>query len=186
MYRNYRYKITRKINLFKGKQQNSVGKKASNTFFCSNVSKWWFASSSWSELGDNLERSVQVDEALGLAVGFLLERGLRPAGPFFLRVAGNVMQPEPHCLILIEGLERILLKIRKTWKKFHRIYCHTKMCSILKTVLDFQLIQFNPFLPTGQFFCPQVNYFNSMLDWYFIHLSAVLMFLYVEQDVNLA
>ena len=46
----------------------------------------------------------------------------------------------------------------------------------------------NPFLPErgGQFFCPQINYLNEMFYRCFIFQSVALVFLYVEQDVNLA
>ena len=35
-------------------------------------------------------------------------------------------------------------------------------------------------------FGPQINSFNKMFNWYFIFQSVVLLFLYVEQDVNFA
>ena len=43
----------------------------------------------------------------------------------------------------------------------------------------------NPFLPTGQFMAPKVIILTKcLIDVLFF--SVVLMFLYVEQDVNLA
>ena len=43
---------------------------------------------------------------------------------------------------------------------------------------------FNPFLPTGQFKTPKLIIIKCLIDVLFF--SVVLMFLYVEKDVNLA
>ena len=47
-------------------------------------------------------------------------------------------------------------------------------------------VTINPFLPTGQFLAPKLIILIKCLIKYFILPSVVLMFLYVEQDVNLA
>ena len=44
----------------------------------------------------------------------------------------------------------------------------------------------NPFLPTGQFMAPQINFLNLMFNWCFIFQSVVLMFLYAEQEFGIA
>ena len=49
-----------------------------------------------------------------------------------------------------------------------------------------QLFLFNPFRPTGPFLAPKLIILIKYLISFSIFISVVLMFLYVEQGVNLA
>ena len=56
---------------------------------------------------------------------------------------------------------------------------------IFTAVISVDVCLFNPFLPTGQFIAPKlIILIKCLIDILFF--SVVLMFLYVEQDVNLA